>query len=404
MPCIRTLPPAASPSGLTDIFSGCCRLFNAESARTRFHLSLAARFNKKHCFTFSSGKAALVVALKALRTRFPNRSGIVVPAFNCYSVPSAIIHAGCTVIPCETDPDTLDFDEPSLKKILGKNQNILAVFPTHLFGIPVQVDRVRQLIGNSPITIIEDAAQAMGTAYFGNTAFLGGDIVLFSLGRGKAFSAGEGGVLLTSDDNSAAAIRSASSTLPGYRITSLVKLAIQSIAMYALIHPRFFSIPANLPFLKLGETVFDTDFPVWQLSGFQAGSALQWKQRLEAFNSARIRCAQRYVKALSGVRGVHCYMQKETVGPCIRFPVLFENEEIAANVLTHGKRLGLGIAVTYPDAIDGIPEVQNPAFDPCIQARSIARRLLTLPCHQFITRRDSERIVKAVKEAVGYGL
>ena len=164
----RTLPPAAAPIYLKDIFSGLKGLIRGSKEINRFESELKEHYNVKHCFLLSSGKAALTIILKALHELYPERNEVLIPAFTCYSVPSAILKAGLKVKVCDINPETLDFDFKQLKKILSPSNatnsksSILAVLPTHLFGLPADVGRVRKINKDDKISIIEDAAQAMG--------------------------------------------------------------------------------------------------------------------------------------------------------------------------------------------------------------------------------------------------
>ena len=169
----RTIPPAASPIDIRDIFNGLKGLGNGKLETERFQSELQDYFNVKHCYLVSSGKAALTVILEALHELYPDRNEVLIPAFICFSVPSAIMRAGLKVKLCDVDDRTLDFDYAQLEKILkayGSNKNppipnsqkLLAVLPAHLFGLAADVERVGSLTKGLGIYTIEDAAQVLG--------------------------------------------------------------------------------------------------------------------------------------------------------------------------------------------------------------------------------------------------
>ena len=116
----RTLPPAASPIYPRDILSGIKRGFSGKKELNRFESELKEYFGVKHCFLVSSGKAALTLILQALKDMHPERNEVLIPAFTCYSVPSAIVRAGLKVRLCDIKPDTIDFDQ--LDKILAQSK------------------------------------------------------------------------------------------------------------------------------------------------------------------------------------------------------------------------------------------------------------------------------------------
>ena len=106
----RTLPPAAAPLTLRDLISGVRALMIGPVELEKRRQELRAYFGTNHCFLVSSGKAALTLILQALKDVHPDRDQVLIPAFACYSIPSAIARAGLTIQLCDIDPATLDFD------------------------------------------------------------------------------------------------------------------------------------------------------------------------------------------------------------------------------------------------------------------------------------------------------
>jgi len=295
----RTLPPAASPIYLRDIINGIKGVFRGKEELERFKSEIKEYFGMKHCFLFSSGKAALTLILKALHKIYPGRDEVLIPAFSCYSVPSAIVRAGLKVRLCDIHPDTLDFDFEQLAMSLQRSADgLLAIIPTHLFGFPADVARIRNLIDDLKITIVEDAAQAMGAEWNGKKLGTLGDVNFFSLGRGKALSAVEGGIILTDRDDIAEKIRSQLALIPDYSIFALMRLFFMTISLTLFLHPRLFWLPKSFPFLKLGETIYDPNFNIRKMSAFQAGLANSWQEKVKKFKKIRSTNSRHLVSCL----------------------------------------------------------------------------------------------------------
>jgi perosamine synthetase len=395
----RTLSPAAAPLSVIDLFNGIGGIISPEKAINALKLSICQKFNKKHCFLLSSGKAAITLTLKALAELAPERNEVIIPAFNCYSVPSAIARAGLIVRPCEIDPVTLQFQDESLLSILKSSTKILAIMPTHLFGLPADIEHVRTLTNNSAITIIEDAAQAMGSEYNGKFLGTAGDVGIFSLARGKALSAGEGGIILTDSDLLAEKISHQVSQFPEYSVSQLVNLAIKSIALTMLIHPLLFWIPKMMPFLKLGETVYDPDFPIRNFSGFQAGLAKNWTSKISWLLKERAKRVTLYSQHLSGITGISILTDNwnnENLA-CIRYPLIIKDTEIVKAILYQSEKMGLGISKTYPDSVDTIPQITGEYKTTCALAHKVVNTLITLPCHPMVRERDILKIVEVIR-------
>lgn len=406
----RTLPPAAAPIYLNDIFSGLKGLIRGPKEIDRFESELKAYFNVKHCFVLSSGKAALTIILKALHALHPDRDQVLIPAYTCYSVPSAIIKAGLKVKLCDIDPKTLDFDFDQLNDILSPSNafnstnSILAVIPTHLFGLPADVDRVRKINTGDRISIVEDAAQAMGGTLNGKKLGTLGDAGFFSLDRGKSFSTVEGGIILTNNDDMADHIAEQMKDLPSYNRLELIKLVISSVFLTIFIRPALFWLPKSLPFLRLGQTIFEPHFPLKKMSSFQAGLAKNWQNILKKTISMRQQNAYTYTAAFKNKENLKsCMISQNGFHPLLRFPLNLFDLQILNRVISESETHGLGIMRTYPDSINHIKEIKNQFKNKTYpNATMISRHLITLPVNQFLSPSDSLRIEYLMHSELGY--
>ena len=207
----RTLSPTAAPISFWDLIGAASGLWGGGKHRARLIQELKVKFSAREVFLVSSGKAALTVILKALAAS-SGRRRVIVPAYTCFSVPSAIVRAGLEVVLCDVEPETLDFNFSELEGLI--NEEVLCVVPTHLFGRPADVDRVKRLCEGKGIVVIEDAAQAMGGQSGGRLLGTLGDVAFFSLGRGKNLTCGTGGVILTRSLPLAEKIKAEYATLP----------------------------------------------------------------------------------------------------------------------------------------------------------------------------------------------
>lgn len=408
-------------------------MFRGRRELDRFESELKEYFGVKHCFLVSSGKAAFVLILLALKELFPDRDEVLIPALNCYSVPSAIRRAGLRTKLCDLGPDGLDFDfkkltdtfrEDALPNALENDpdgsggapitdvsvegnysgvspEKLLAIVPTHLFGYPANVSGLRKLIRDPDITIVEDAAQAMGESV--NERKLGtfGDVGFFSLARGKAFTVVEGGVIVTNREDVAEVLNSIFGRLPCYGLLQKLKLVLQAVALMMLVHPRLFWIPRSIPFLKLGETLFETDFPVRKMSSFQAGLSRNWREKLANLRKCRQRKTDRWVAAITASESdaLSCF-KSESLGP-LRFPLRVSNEKKRSSMLNESAQEGLGIMPVYPTSIDFIPQLRGEVSKGAYPvAESFARQLVTLPTHEYVADGDVTRISRLISRAL----
>ncbi len=400
----RTLPPAAAPLGWRDFVAGLGAQIDAPRAVQRLETELEAHFGVRYCFLVSSGKAALALILHALKDLHPERDEVVIPAFTCYSVPSSVLRAGLRIRLCDLGQEGLDFDPAQLSAALSGNERILAVVPTHLYGIAADIAGVRSLVGKRPVAIIEDAAQAMGEDSGGGKLGTLGDAGFFSLGRGKAFSTVEGGVILTNRDDLAEALQARLDQLPGYGAGALVALAVKAAALIALIHPLLFWIPRALPFLRLGETLFERDFPMRRMSAFQAGLARNWQRRLKAMRDARRATALHWLQVLRDLGEREPRMTRAPYPALVRFPLRIRNGERRAALLRESVAEGAGIAPSYPQPLNRLTALSGViAAQDCPAAERAARELVTLPTHGYVKSGDVDRLRRLLGRALAAG-
>jgi len=375
------------------LLSGLSGMLRGQGEVERFRNELKTWTGVDECFLLSSGKAALTVALAAMKELYPERDEVLIPAFTCYSVPSAIIRANCKVRICDISPETFDFDYQQLSQKLF-NRRLLAVIPCHLFGRPADISRIKALIDDPHISIVEDAAQAFGGYADGQRLGTHGDVGIFSLGRGKALSTVAGGILVTRNKALAGLIHTRLEAVP--EMTALQQLTLLGYALALMLfqRPSLYWLPRLLPRLKLGETIYDPDFSISRLSPFQAGLAKAWQTRLVWLQSRRRFLADQLLKATGlGSQPQFQSVDGHTVD-WLRLPVIMASETARMRLLQVSQNRGLGAAASYPDAISGIVELsQDFAEEESRNARWLARHLVTLPIHPYVDKRDIERIV-----------
>jgi perosamine synthetase len=407
----RTLPPAATPITFGQIISGLAGILHGDQERERFRSEIKDYFGVSHCFLVSSGKAALTIVLKALHEGHPERKEVIIPAYTCYSVPSAVKRAGLEIKLCDIDRETLDFDYSQLQEVLQSSgaERLLAIIPRHIFGVPADLKRLRLATSGFNIVIVEDAAQVMGGTIGGKKLGTLGDAGVFSLGRGKALSTAEGGIVLTDNDNLAFKIKKLIDGLPEYGITGKLTLLLNAIFLSFFMHPLLFWLPKSLPFLKVGATIYDTRFAIRRFSDFQAGLSRGWRQKLHSLMKIRTENASFWKSRLTGIPTISmvnagCRLddiegdsENLVIGP-VRYPIVMRDQNIAEILMKKAESEGAGIMITYPDSVAGIPELrtrfsgfQYPA------AKEFAKKILTFPTHPLLSDSDKERIDKLIK-------
>jgi perosamine synthetase len=384
----RTIPPTAAPVDLMSILHGFAGFFMGKQYIKEIESEIKSYFGVNHVFLVSSGKAGLTLILKALKRLHPNRNQVLIPAYTCFSVPSAIIKAGLQVSLCDIDPSTLDFNYTLLERTV--NKKTLCVLATHLFGMPSDMERIQGICKDKDIPFVEDAAQAMGSKYSSKLLGTIGDVGFFSLGRGKNITCGSGGIIITNNNIIAGAIEKEYAMIEKYSLKEEIIELCKVIAMVCFIRPSLYWLPSGLPFLKLGETMFHNDFSIKRLSGMQAGLLMRWEKQLEESNRIRTENSSSFCSTLTSTLTFH---HGQSI-PFLRFPVICPDKATMDHLYSLSKKEGLGIAKMYPTPLDEIPQIKDQFKDNEFPAaKLVADRLLTVPTHGLLNSRDKAKIL-----------
>jgi perosamine synthetase len=384
----RTLPPAAAPIEWIDVLHGLAGALDADRARGALEDDIRHEFGVRRAFAVSSGKAALTLTLQSLAALSPRRE-VVIPAFTCFSVAGAVVHAGLRPVLCDIDPVTFDFDQRPLQQAM--TSSTLCVIAHHLFGVPAAIAPTRALCERHGAFLIEDAAQAMGGDVAGRPLGTLGDVGVFSFGRGKNVTCGSGGLVMTNSERIGAAIAGRYARLASAPAAVQIADAVRTAAMMIFIRPWLYWLPAALPFLGLGRTTFPRTIAVCPLSGFQAGVLRNWRTRLSRSNRARAAAVSFFERALA------IASPPGSARPYVRLPIIAPSAEVRNRLCAKARTLG--VSVSYPTPISDIPEIRSAFEGQRFPAASrVSERLLTLPTHHLLSDRDKRAIADLCRE------
>ncbi len=385
MPVGWSVPPAASPLSARDLLAGISGAARERHAANRFTQSLRDHFGLPGVFLVSSGTAALSLSLRALHEAHPDKNLVCVPAFTCFSVAAAVRAAGLRIVLGDINPCTLDFDYRDLSRCLAEHtENLLAVIATHLYGVPARISRIRSIAGETPV--LEDAAQAMGACFDNGWAGTLGDIGIFSLGRGKALTAFEGGIIITGNCRYADSLRKLVDALPSYNAKEKAILFAQTVAMQALLNPRRFWLPQILPFLHLGETRYKPRVYMRKMSGLQAGLMRRWRDNTRTLHRLRKAIAAEWNRQIPLAITDGETLQQTDFGALIRYPVFLRDSSRRDQLVSLAHKEGLGLSSGYPHTLATLPVIESHERSKQYPGAHIcARHLATLPNHPYVT-------------------
>jgi perosamine synthetase len=394
----RVVPPVYSPLDLAAILSGVRAAAHRDgAAETEVRRHLSERLGAREVQLTGSGTAALTLALRAAAAA--GAVPVALPAYCCYDIATAADGADVPVLLYDIDPTTLGPNFDSLERALAGSARTIVM--AHLYGLPVDADAVHAAANRYGALVIDDAAQGAGASWRGRPLGTLGSLGVLSFGRGKGITAGRGGALLANDARGVAALETVQKALAPARTAPSEPLT--ALAQWLLARPALYAIPASLPFLRLGETVYHPPTPPRAMSRFAAGVLRRTALLADAEAERRRTAAGEWVRALAARPGAHPFatpVAKGTSG-ALRQPVLVVDPSLHAQFSSPAARR-LGILPAYPTSLadlEGFRGRIHNATDDFSGARKLASSLFTLPTHSRLDRDDRQRLAAWLRQA-----
>ena len=368
----RWQPPVLSPVAPTALLRAApAALSRSAAALDRLERILRQRFAANHVALTDSGTSALILAL-------PKKGTVALPAYACVDLLAAAAFAGLRVRLYDTDPATLSPDLDSVRAALERGVDAIVV--AHMYGFPADVPGVAAIAAAHGVMVIEDAAQHAAGSLDGTRLGAFGPLTVLSFGRGKGTTGGSGGALLSRDPLPEWQTPASNAGWRDWLVTA---------AQMAIGRPSLYGIPASLPFLKLGETIYEEAHEPRSLSHAAAALASETVAAADVERDRRFSRVQMILSALSTAPDLDVIRPiADGQSGYLRLPVLDRKGRAAAP--------RLGIVRSYPRPLGEEPIARQlvEANEPSTPgAKRICESLFTLPTHARVTDSDRDQIV-----------
>jgi 8-amino-3,8-dideoxy-alpha-D-manno-octulosonate transaminase len=159
-------------------------------------IEFARKMGTRRALAVTSGTAALICGLRGLGVGPGDE--VIVPAFTWIASASAVLAVGGVPVVAEID-ESLTLDPADVEKKITPYTK--AIMPVHMRGTPCKMDELLAVAKKHGLKVIEDSAQADGASYKGRRTGSMGDVGCFSLQFNKILTSGEGGMMITNNDD-----------------------------------------------------------------------------------------------------------------------------------------------------------------------------------------------------------
>jgi perosamine synthetase len=319
-----------------------------------FEHALARVCGTEHAVAVSSGTAALHLAVAVLGIEPDDE--VIVPAYTFPATANAVVLAGARPVLVDVDPQTMNVDPARVYDAV--TQRTRAVIAVHLFGRPLDWEELGNAVPPD-VTLIEDAAGALGARWQGMPCGGLGAMGCLSFHPRKVVTTGEGGAVTTSNAELADALSS---------------MRHHGIAMHG---------------------AFDVARPStnYRLSDLQCAIGITQLARLDELLADRRRVAAAYTERLSGLVATPTAAEGDEHGWQAYVVQLDERDRVLASLRDEGIEAQIG---TY--AVQLLTAYRDQG--PFPNAERVFQRALALPLHGRLTEADVDRVCETLDRLV----
>ncbi|HKF26027.1 MAG TPA: DegT/DnrJ/EryC1/StrS family aminotransferase [Candidatus Acidoferrum sp.] len=187
----------------------------------KFEETFAATIGRKFAVAVNSGTSALHLGVRAAEIGAGHE--VITTSFSFVASTNCLLYEKAVPVFVDIDPDTLNISPASIREFLKKccgrdahgrvvdretGREVKGILPVHVFGLPADMQPIRELADEYGLMIIEDSCEAIGATYRGRPAGTLGEMSCFAFYPNKQMTTGEGGMIVTDDERLAKLCRS----------------------------------------------------------------------------------------------------------------------------------------------------------------------------------------------------
>ena len=343
-----------------------------------FEDKFCALTSAKQAIALNSATAGMHITLAA--SNIGAGDEIITPSLTFASTVNMIALRGATPVFVDVDYGTLNINARLIEEKITPRTK--AIIPVHFAGAPADMDKINQLARKHNLTVIEDAAHAVGTYYKGISAGGFGNIAIFSFHPIKNITTGEGGMITISDP--------------------LLEKKIRLL--------RFHGIERDAwkRYGKGGNPAYDITEPGYKynLPDLLAALGLAQFERLGEINLRRTYLAKLYNEGLRGVSGIDlpqipAYDHTHAWHLYIIKILALDRDEFMNKLAEYN--IGYGLHFPPAHLLTYIQEKHSAEIGPLRETERAADKIISLPLFPDMQDVDVQYVCEAIKEIVNHG-
>lgn len=336
----------------------------------KFEAALESYHGVDHAVVFNSGTTALVSALEVLDLQPSDE--VIVPSFTFIATANAVRLAGGTPVFADIEREHYGLDPDAVRAAI--TADTVAIVPVHYAGLPCRIRELESITAEHDVALVEDAAEAQG-AKVGDEIVGGiGDLGVLSFCQNKIISTGEGGAVLTDDDEFAR--------------------GVELMRSHGRVPGNYFEEAGGGTYIELGNN--------FRMADINAALGVAQLRKIEDVIAARRRVAEQYNEALSAMDGIDPPSEPPDCRHVYQLYTITLDDAVKRDALIEAlERAGVSSKV-YFEPVHETAVYRNDGHGTCELSRTedIAGRVLSLPMASTQSRESTGRVIDALRDAV----
>ncbi len=373
----------------------------------KFEKAYASYVGTKEAVAFPYCRTGMYYALKALELE--EGSEVIFPAYTFFVDAAMAVLAGLKPVFVDVEFETSSIDVSQIEKAITPKTKVL--FPTHLNGMPADMDPIMELAQKHNLRVIEDCARSCGATYKGKR--IGSyDIGAFSFGYGKSFYGFGGAMVASNDEKFIAKLREFKKDFKLISAKDLYIQKIKGIILKYLNMPYFYRLSLYQIIYKFqveGNEKYASRFRVRMppyetvpdifkvdMNNVQAKLGFKQLKRIDKTNKQRMAHARLLNEELSGIPGLTIpLLRDDREYVAVHYALWTEKSKELQNYLTRNKIDAQDETAVNTTTLERFASYAQGEFP---NAAKLQGNVIFLPTHPYLSKNDILYMAQKVKE------
>ncbi|EHP89555.1 DegT/DnrJ/EryC1/StrS family aminotransferase [Methanotorris formicicus] len=333
-----------------------------------FENKISQYIGSKYCVVFNSGSSALHALMKVYD--FKEGDEIIVPSFTFIATAIAPLYVNAKPVFADIEEETLGLNpDDVLEKMTNKTK---AIMPIHYGGMPCKIKELKEIAEDYNLILIEDAAEAFGAKVNDKNVGTFGDSAISSFCQNKIFTTGEGGCVVTNNEE----------------LYKKLKL----IVSYGRISERnYFEGQSITDYVDIGHN--------WRLSTILASLGISQLNKVDKLIEMRRKNAEYLNKELNKIDGINVIKPPKNYFAVYQlYSIILENNKIRDELMNYLKEKGIATKI-YFEPCHKYSVFKKLGYNIKLPTtENISSRILTLPMYPHMNKDELNYIINTIKE------